>query len=219
MVALNSLRSQRSRVLPDILLAAGIEDEDILQAFGKVPRAEFLGAGLHHRAIDNDALPIGLGQTTSQPWVIARMLELALVCDRPARPVRVLEVGAGCGYATALLSLLSDEVYAIERIRALARSTRTRLRRLGYHNVTIVHGDGKVGMAAYAPFGAVIVCAATSGLPPALVEQLEVGGRVVLPEKQRGRELLTVYRKEGDGTMLRTEHDEVIFVPLLGGVE
>lgn len=199
------------RLLAQDLRNLGIKDEDVLAAIGKVPRYEFLSSSLSSRARDNDALPIGHGQTTSQPWVIARMLELA----RAGRKLdRVLEVGTGCGYQTAILTGLADEVYSVERIGQLLADARERLRKLGYSAPRLAHRDGMKGLPEAAPFDAIVVCAAARTVPPALLEQLAPGGRLVLPEDSDDHETLMVYEKEGASS----SHEEVMFVPLIEGV-
>ncbi len=215
MAAVSNSR-RRSRALPSLLRERGCSDEDILDAFARVQRADFLGNGLAGRAMDNSALPIGHGQTTSQPEVIARMLELAW---QPDRHSRVLEVGAGSGYLAALLSCLYDEVFAVERIRSLAVAADRRMQKIGYNKVRLYYADGKLGMQKHAPFDAIIVSAATVAPPQPLLDQLADGGRLVLPEKCAGEgERLVLYAKSGSSTK-RTQHDLVAFVPLLKGLE
>lgn len=199
-----------------MLRATGIADEEVINAFAHVARADFLGSGMKHRDLNDSALPIGFGQTTSQPWVIAHMLELV----RAGRSLgRVLEIGAGCGYQTALLSYLAKEVCAIERVGILAVAARARLRRLGYRNIRLAHGDGMLGMPEFAKFDAVIVCAATAEVPPPLFEQLALGGRLVVPECTGDCAELAVYLNVGKAKPERTAHTKVSFVPLLSGKE
>ena len=198
------------RLLSQDLRKMGIKDEEVLSAFAKVPRSEFLSPSLSSRARDNDALPIGHGQTTSQPWVIARMLELVRDGDKMSK---VLEVGTGCGYQTALLTHLADEVYSLDRIGQILADARERLHRLGYTSPRLAHRDGMKGLPEASPFDAIIVCAAARSVPPALLEQLAENGRLVLPQNSDDNETLMVYAR-GDST----PHEDVMFVPLIEGV-
>ena len=202
--------SNSSKVLAHSLRELGITRQDVLDAFAKVPRNKFLPASFCSRARDNDALPIGYGQTTSQPWVIARMLELVLPTTAAHK---VLEVGTGCGYQTALLTHLADEVYSLERIEVLLTQARRQLRELEYFTPRLAHRNGMQGLPEAAPFDAIIVCAATCKVPTALLEQLAPGGKLVIPENRGDHEVLTVYCNDKC-----TNHDEVMFVPLLEGV-
>ena len=202
--------------LARMLGESSIDDEDILDAFARVPRREFLGEGVRDSWQANKALPIGHDQTSSQPEVMARML--AMVWN-PGSSRRALEIGAGCGYMAALLSRLYREVVAVERIRPLAVAADHRLKTLGYNNVRIVHGDGKLGIPDSPGFDAIIVSAAAARVPEALLAQLSGRGRLVVPEKcPAGHEHLVLYRKSR-GRISRSEHDRVAFVPLLKGVQ
>ena len=198
------------RLLAQDLRKYGINDEAVLSAIAKVPRFEFLSKSLVSRARDNDALPIGHGQTTSQPWVIARMLELAQIKPN----AKVLEVGTGCGYQTAILTHLAKEVYSIERIGQLLAEARKLLRNLGYSKPRVAHRDGMKGLPEAAPFDAIIVCAATRVVPPALIEQLAPQGRLVIPQNSDDNETLMVYEKDSNSTA----YEEVMFVPLMEGL-
>lgn len=191
----------------------GIRDERVLEAIRRVPRHHFVEEGLQPRAYDDIALPIGFQQTISQPYVVARMLEL-LLAGREAG--RTLEVGVGCGYQTALLAQLSPEVYGIERIRALFELARENLRPFRLAHVRLKHGDGMLGLAEVAPFDSIIVAAAAPVVPPALVEQLAEGGRLVMPVGDTVQTLRVVDRTT-TGIVI-SEHDPVRFVPLLSGV-
>ncbi|MCY4325115.1 MAG: protein-L-isoaspartate(D-aspartate) O-methyltransferase [Betaproteobacteria bacterium] len=205
-----------SRGLARMLGETSISDEEILDAFAQVPRQEFLDDSLKSRWLDNMAFPIGHAQTTSQPEVMARMLEL--VWNRK-HSRQALEVGAGCGYMAALLARLYKQVVAVERIRALAVAADHRLKTLGYNNVRIVHGDGKLGIPDGSGFDAIIVSAAATQAPEPLLAQLSGRGRLVIPEKSgAGAEHLVLYRKNA-GKITRSEHDRVSFVPLLSGKE
>lgn len=191
----------------------GIRDERVLEAMRRVPRHHFVEEGLQPRAYDDIALPIGFQQTISQPYVVARMLELLLAGREPGR---TLEVGVGCGYQTALLAQFAPEVYGIERIRALFDLARENLRPFRFAHVRLKHGDGMMGLAEVAPFDSIIVAAAAPVVPPALVEQLAEGGRLVMPVGDTVQTLRVVDRTT-TGIVI-SEHDPVRFVPLLSGV-
>lgn len=202
-----------SRLARDLSLAP-----ELAQALRKVPRKEFLDPPLRSRSEDDIALPIGHRQTTSQPLVIARMLDLLTRAPRPRG--RVLEIGSGCGYQTALLAELYAEVFAVERIRALAELTRTNLRRLGYNSVRVKHGDGTKGLPEVGEFDGIIVSAATGTRPGALVGQLAEGARLVLPlDEAPGMTRITALERRPDGEIDERTYDSVAFVPLLGGTE
>jgi protein-L-isoaspartate(D-aspartate) O-methyltransferase len=200
----------RSRLV-ETLQRKGIRDLAVLRAIGTVPRHLFVPESVRHRAYDDVALPISGGQTISQPWVQARYLELAGLTGRE----RVLEVGAGSGYQTALLSLLADAVFAVERIPMLAQGARAALERAGIRNVTVLVGDGTLGWRPFAPYDAILVAAASPEIPGPLVEQLAPGGRLIIPLGDRNNQVLTVGRRVGDELQLSTVAD-VRFVPLLG---
>ncbi len=189
-------------------------DDAVLAAMRKVPRHAFVDAEMRRYAYDNGPLPIGHGQTISQPYIVALMTDLA----RPTRESRVLEVGTGCGYQTAVLAELAAEVYSIEIVPPLAELAAERLRRLGYQNVHLRTGDGYHGWPEHAPFDAILVTAAAPTVPPPLIEQLAAGGRLVIPvgEPAFGQELRLL--EEGTDGELET-HDilPVAFVPLTGG--
>jgi protein-L-isoaspartate(D-aspartate) O-methyltransferase len=178
---------------------------------GQVPRHLFVPESERHRAYDDAALPIGSGQTISQPWVQARYLELLGLRGRE----RVLEIGTGSGYQTALLALLCDAVFSVERIPGLARQARTVLEHTGIRNVTVLVGDGTLGWRPFAPYDAILVAAASPEVPAPLVEQLAAGGRMVIPLGDRANQTLTLVRREGDELQTSTVAD-VRFVPLLG---
>jgi protein-L-isoaspartate(D-aspartate) O-methyltransferase len=194
------------------LAGRGLRDERVLAAMGEVPREEFVPVGAGGHAYEDRALPIGDRQTVSQPYVVAEMLEsLAL---EPTD--RLLEVGAGSGYAAAVAALLCARVVAVERLHRLAAEAADRLARLGYLNVMVVEGDGTLGWADEAPYDAILVSAGAPAVPPALVDQLAEGGRLVLPVGQgAGSQRLTRVRRSGSAL----EHDAlgpVAFVPLIG---
>ena len=201
----------RRRALVAALQAAGIGDLRVLAAFGAVPREQFVPRQHYQQAYDDFALDIGDGQTISQPSVVACMTELAAVGPND----RVLEIGTGSGYQAAILAELARFVFAVERIPGLAEAARARLASLGYRNVSVQVMDGTLGWRAQAPFDAIVVSAAAPAIPPALVEQLVEGGRLVIPVGQRGRQELVRLVRRGEDVE-RTVHGAVGFVPLLG---
>ena len=196
------------------LRTQGIRDERVLSAMQAVPRHAFVDEGLGFSAYDDTPLPIGFQQTISQPYVVARMIELL----RAGRELgRTLEVGAGCGYQAAVLSLLATEVYAVERIRGLLDRARSNLRPLRLPNVRLKLADGNLGLPEAAPFDSIIVAAGAAGLPPALKQQLAPGGRLIVPVGGTDQRLLLVERQ---GNVFRESWFEAVrFVPLLGGTE
>ena len=200
----------RSRLV-ETLQQKGIRDLAVLRAVGTVPRHLFVPESVRHRAYDDVALPIGGGQTISQPWVQARYLELAALTGRE----RVLEVGAGSGYQTALLALLADSIFAVERIPSLAQSARAALEAAGIRNVTVLVGDGTLGWRPFAPYDAILVAAASPEIPAPLMEQLAPGGRLIIPLGDRHNQVLTLAQRVGDEVRTSTVAD-VRFVPLLG---
>ena len=197
--------------LVETLRQKGIRDLAVLRAIGMVPRHLFVPESVRHRAYDDAALPIGSSQTISQPWVQARYLELLRLTGRE----RVLEVGTGSGYQTALLAMLCDAVFSVERIPALAQRARQALEASGIRNVTVLVGDGTLGWRPFAPYDAILVAAASPEIPAPLVEQLAPGGRMVIPLGDRANQTLTLVRREGDELRTTTVAD-VRFVPLLG---
>lgn len=197
--------------LVDALREKGVRDLAVLRAVATVPRHLFVPESVVHRAYDDAALPLAAGQTVSQPFVQARSLEALRLSGRE----RVLEVGAGSGYQTALLAELVDSVIAVERIPALAEAARDRLSRLGYRNVSVVAGDGTLGWRSLAPFDAIVVAAASPDVPGPLVEQLAPGGRMVVPIGNREEQILMLVERTGD-RVTRSPLSDVRFVPLLG---
>jgi protein-L-isoaspartate(D-aspartate) O-methyltransferase len=197
----------------------GVKDETVLTALAAVPRHIFVEEALAIRAYEDSPLPIGAGQTISQPYVVARMTELLRAGRRLGK---VLEIGTGCGYQTAILAQLADEVYTVERIGSLVAKARRNLRLLKVNNVRIKHGDGSTDLGQDIEFDGIIVTAAAREVPTALLRHLKVGGRMVLPlarhdDELRGVQLLTVIDKEPTGTREQT-YDAVRFVPLLPGL-
>lgn len=211
----HGMTSQRARDrLVTLLRENGIADTRVLDVIRNLPRHVFVDEAMGPRAYENMALPIGHGQTISQPWVVARMSEALLEFGVPAR---VLEIGTGSGYQAAALASLVEQVYTIERIEALLRDARRRLRKLGFDNVRSRHDDGNLGWAEEAPFDGIVLTAAGEGIPPGLLDQLAVGGVLVAPVgPASGQELLRL-RKTRDG--IESESlGAVSFVPLLGGI-
>ena len=193
------------------LLNQGIRDERVLAAVANVPRDAFVDEAFAHQAWENMALPIGFGQTISQPYMVARMTEQLLV----AQPATVLEIGTGSGYQTAVLAQLVSHVYTVERIKTLQYQAKRRLQRLDLHNVSTRHGDGWAGWPTKAPFDAIIVTAAARMVPDALIHQLRDGGRLIIPVGESRQELLLI---EKSGLRIRTEVLEAVrFVPLVHG--
>ena len=209
------MTSQRTRLrLIERLRGRGIRDETVLAAMGRVPRHIFVDEALASRAYEDMALPRGFAQTISSPHTVARMTELA----RNGRQLdKVLEIGTGCGYQTALLALLARQVYSMERIAALIRKARAHLRAAGVSNVHLRHGDGHVGMPEVSPFDAIVITAAAAKPPQKLLEQLKVGGRMVLPVEGKSGQFLYVIERTDKG-MVERRMDPVIFVPLLPGI-
>lgn len=190
----------------------GIKDELVLSAMGEIPRHIFVDEALSIRAYEDVSLPIGFGQTISQPYIVARMTE---VLRNGGALGKVLEIGTGCGYQTAVLSKIADEVFSLERIRPLVMKARSHLRTLKCSNVKLDHADGSIGLVAYAPFHGIIVTAAASHIPEELLAQLAVGGRMVIPV---GTTSQTLYLIERTATEFKqTKLETVKFVPLLGG--
>ncbi|KAB2318231.1 protein-L-isoaspartate(D-aspartate) O-methyltransferase [Betaproteobacteria bacterium SCN1] len=196
----------------------GIKDETVLTAMGAVPRHLFVDQALESRAYEDNALPIGFGQTISNPYIVARMAELARHGEAgQGRPLgRVLEIGLGCGYQAAILAKLAREVVSMERIAALVGKTRVRLRELRINNVKPKHGDGLNGARDFAPFDAIVVSAAFPEVPRDLLDQLADGGRLVMP-RGGAAQALCVMERQGDTCTERVLED-VKFVPLLPGV-
>ncbi len=192
----------------------GVRDSAVLEQIRDVPRHLFVDEALGSRAYEDTALPIGHGQTISQPYVVARMTEALIEGEAPRK---VLEVGTGCGYQTAVLASLVRFVYSIERISMLLERARSRLRELGVRNVHLRHGDGFQGWPAHAPYDGILVAAAPLVVPAALLEQLAPGGRLVVPIGAEGKqELLRITRR---GDQFETETLGVVsFVPLLKGL-
>jgi protein-L-isoaspartate(D-aspartate) O-methyltransferase len=197
------------------IVGRGITDRAVIEAVRRVPREEFVPPTRRRVAYDDAPLPIGHGQTISQPYIVALMLQ-ALALGHDGRSEKALDVGTGSGYAAAILSLLVDRVFSIERHQELARRASERLVRLGYTNIEVRHGDGTRGWPEHAPFAAILVSAAAQVVPPDLKEQLAVGGRLVVPvaDSKFEQRLLRVVRVAGDRFEQNTL-TAVRFVPLV----
>lgn len=208
------MTSQRTRDrMLSRLREQGIKDEVVLSAIGSIPRHIFVDEALSIRAYEDVSLPIGFGQTISQPYIVARMSELL----RNGKPLdKVMEIGTGCGYQTAILSKLAKEVYSVERIRPLVMKARGHLRELKCINVKLAHADGNIGLADLAPFDGIIVTAAASHIPQELLNQLAVHGRLIIPVGTDEQILYLVERKSATDYK-QTKLEPVKFVPLLGG--
>lgn len=207
------MTSRRTRLrLVQRLREAGIESDRVLEVIGQVPRHIFLDEALAHRAYEDTSLPIGYGQTLSQPYTVSRMTELMLAHE----PARVLELGTGSGYQTTVLSQLFAEIYSVERIRPLQERARERLRQLNIRNVMLKHADGGMGWPDRGPFDGIIVTAAPVDVPQELLDQLAEGGVLIAPVGEHKQVLVEIIRY-GD-RFERRELEPVHFVPLLGGV-
>jgi protein-L-isoaspartate(D-aspartate) O-methyltransferase len=208
----NSLSAARARLLDEIR-QAGVSDPAVLAAITKVPREKFVDDALKNRAYENNALPIGHAQTISQPVIVAFMTQ---ALTRGRKLDRVLEVGTGSGYQTAVLAELIGTVFTVERIKPLSELARTRLSALGYRNVHFGYADGMNGWLPYAPYQGILVTAGTEHVPPALVEQLGPGGRLVIPVGPPGRQSLKLIERRG-ASVREQDLGWVSFVPLLPG--
>ncbi len=208
------MTSQRTRDrLVGRLREQGIVDEKVLGQISTLPRHIFIDEALAHRAYEDTALPIGNNQTISQPFIVALMTQLLTEVPRK----KVLEVGTGSGYQTALLARLCERVYSIERIQALMPRARERLSALSLRNIQMRHGDGYAGWAESGPFDGILVTAAPPAMPEQLLEQLAEGGRLIVPVGDGNEQDLRVIDRTGDG-FTESVHDRVKFVPLVGGV-
>jgi len=195
------------------LIGRGISHAAVLDAMRKVERHLFVPSELANRAYHDSPLPIGYGQTISQPYIVARMTELLLNALNNANSV--LEIGTGSGYQTAILAQLFSKVFSVERIKSLQFQAKRRMNQLNLHNISMKHGDGWKGWSSKGPFDAIIVTAAASSLPQALTDQLNEGGRLIIPVGNDAQTLLCIDRR--DGELVTEEVESVRFVPLVAG--
>jgi len=209
------MTSQRTRMrMVEKLRDLGIRDEVVLSVMGDVPRHVFVDEALASRAYEVISLPLGFGQTISSPYTVARMTELARAGGNLGK---VLEIGTGCGYQAAVLARLAREVYSIERLAPLLTKARKHFREVRATNVRVRHGDGHAGMPEVAPFDVILMAAAATHVPQALLEQVAVGGRMVFPKVQNGEQWLFVIERTAHG-YTEKKMEQVRFVPLLPGV-
>ncbi len=208
------MTSQRTRArMLERLRAQGITDEVVLSAMNDIPRHIFVDEALSSRAYEDISLPIGFGQTISQPYIVARMIELA---RGGKNIVKALEIGTGCGYQAAVLGRVAKAVHSVERIAPLIAKARKNLREIRLNNVKVKYADGTLGLTEFAPYNAIVMAAAATHIPEELLEQLAIGGRLVMPIGAETQKLTVVERTpEGFQTL---EMGEVKFVPLLGGI-
>lgn len=210
------MTSQRTRTrMIERLREQGIRDEQVLAAIAAVPRHLFVEEALASRAYEDTALPLGFAQTISQPFVVARMIEI--LREGRAGLGKTLEIGAGCGYQAAVLAQLTHEVYAVERIEPLLARAKINLRAIRQFRVRLKYADGQFGIPEAAPFDTIIVAAAAASVPPALLQQLALGGRMLLPLGSGDQRLVLVERRAE--AYVETRLDGVRFVPLLSGLE
>ncbi len=200
--------------LVQTLRKEGIKDERVLKAITQVPRHKFVDEALSSRAYENTALPIGQSQTISQPWIVARMTEALL---NGGQPQKVLEVGTGSGYQAAILSHLVPTVFTVERIDELLKLARRRFHALRLNNIYVRYADGHLGWPSQAPFEGIMVTAVAQSVPPELLEQLGVGGSLVIPVERNGQQRLIAVRRTEDD-FEETDLGGVVFVPLLSGL-
>ena len=210
------MTSQRARDrLAATLKESGIRDARVIDVIRSLPRHHFIDQALHSRAYENTALPIGHGQTISQPWVVARMTEALLEFGMPQK---VLEIGTGSGYQAAVLAALVPQVYTVERIEELLRQARRRFRQLGIANLRSRYDDGKLGWPDEGPFDAVILTAAGDAIPHAILDQMTPAGVLIAPVGSPSSQTLIRMRGDGQGDFIQEELGPVSFVPLLGGI-
>tara|TARA_B110000196_G_C21018259_1_gene601424 strand:+ start:68 stop:733 length:666 start_codon:yes stop_codon:yes gene_type:complete len=210
------MTSQRTRDrLAEKLVKMGIQSEVVLNAIRNTPRHLFVDEALESRAYENTALPIGFNQTISQPYIVAKMTE-ALIKNRTLK--NVLEVGTGCGYQTIIMAQFTKRIYTIERINGLLTRARERFQQLRFSNIRSKHADGNIGWSEHAPFDGIIVAAAPTGVPEALLEQLAVNGRLIIPVGKTGEQKLLLFTREEESYEKKII-DSVSFVPMLGGID
>jgi len=215
MISRMSGKSKRSgELLAKKLYAEGITNSKVLQAIANSPRHIFIPEILAHKAYDNTALPIGQGQTISQPYIVAKMSEL-LLGKEGDKSNSILEIGTGSGYQTSILAQITDKVYSVERIKSLQFQAKRCLRALDLHNISMKHGDGWQGWQSKAPFDAIIVTAGAATVPKALLEQLVDGGRLIIPVGEQ-TQILKIITRNGD-EYSEQQVEAVRFVPLIPG--
>lgn len=207
----NNFKNDIERMIKNQLMARGIKDERVLEAFRKVPRHKFVRAEDIDYAYEDGPLPIGEGQTISQPYIVALMTQALDIKETD----KVLEIGTGSGYQGAILSLLAKEVYSVEKVPRLADITRERLKIMGFDNINIKVGDGTKGWKEHGPYDAIMVTAASPGLPPSLWEQLALGGRMIIPVGDMFSQELLLLEKTEEGKK-KVSLGGCRFVPLLG---
>jgi protein-L-isoaspartate(D-aspartate) O-methyltransferase len=210
---LDELPAFRAAMVERQIRGRGVADACVLAAMREVPREAFVPEALAAFAYQDSPLPIEAGQTISQPYIVARMIELAKLGPYD----RVLEVGAGSGYAAAVMSRIAAQVFAVERHAVLARAARRRLAELGYDNITVYHRDGTEGLPEHAPFDAIVVSAGGDRVPKALCSELAVGGRLIIPVGSRRGQVLERIIRRGDEEFEEEGHGMVAFVPLIAG--
>lgn len=205
--------NRRGETLAQLLYQEGIRNPEVLKAIANTPRELFLPEALQHKAYQNTALPIGQGQTLSQPYIVAKMTEFLV--NSPTPVGKVLEIGTGSGYQCAILAQLFDEVYSVERIKSLQFQAKRRMQKLDLHNIKMKHGDGWEGWSSKGPYDAIIVTAAASSLPQALLTQIAPDGQLVIPVGTEQQQL-KVYRRQDDAISEQLI-EQVRFVPLIPG--
>lgn len=211
---MDAFANARERMVVEQIAARGIEDPALLAAFRAVPRDQFVAPELHPRAYTDGPLPIGFGQTISQPYIVALTIAAAGIKAGD----KVLEIGAGSGYAAAVIGQVAADVIAVERVPELANSAAARMEQLGFRNVRIVEGDGTLGWPAEAPFDAIVAAASGSEVPQPLIDQLKPGGTLVMPVGAHWwAQSLVKIVKQADGSTTREDLCAVRFVPLIGG--
>lgn len=205
--------TRKGEHLANVLHQEGIKNNQVLRAIAGTPRELFMPDALQHKAYENTALPIGQGQTISQPYIVAKMTELLL--EKSGQIQSILEIGTGSGYQTAILAQLFPKVYSVERIKALQFQAKRKMRLLDLHNVSMKHGDGWQGWSSKEPFDAIIVTAAASHIPDMLRQQLAENGRLIIPVGEQDQQLLLIERQED--TFSQDVIEAVRFVPLVPG--
>lgn len=212
MSSIGGKSSRSGELLAQKLHAEGIINPQVLQAIARSPRHIFVPEILAHKAYDNTALPIGQGQTISQPYIVAKMSELLIAGGIPDS---ILEIGTGSGYQTSILAQLTAKVFSVERIKSLQWQAKRKLRSIDFHNISMKHGDGWQGWKSKGPFQAIIVTAAPASVPQALLEQLADGGRLVIPVGEQ-TQILKIITRVGD-EFIEKQIEAVKFVPLVQG--